>query len=210
MRPDRINDDLGLQETTKIGVMVLADHYARGGDLGKTEQIYRAATAHAHSDLDLLNNEGLFARDHGNQLERAGKKDEAMALYEESYKAYSRAAELDPSNVRLRNDRALIAIHYLERDWDENRELLERAAKDGEQQLKDFPKSDVQGRQTLDEALGDCYENLALWHLKHGGDAAAAKAAAEQSLLHHPGKMRPGARRHLAEANKQLQEKEGK
>jgi tetratricopeptide (TPR) repeat protein len=203
-RPDRINDDLGLQETTKIGVMVLADHYAQGGDLGKTESIYRAATAAAANDLDLLNNEGLFARDHGNALERAGKTKEAQELYEQSYKAYSRAAELDTTNVRLLNDRALIAIHYLERDWDENKTILDRAIELGEQQLKDFPAADPQGKKTLDEALGDAYENLALWHLKHSNDAAKAKAAAEQSMLHHPGKGRPGARRHLMEAEKAL------
>ena len=203
-RPDRINDDLGLQETTKIGVMVVADHYAKGGDLGKTESIYRAATAAAGNDLDLLNNEGLFARDHGNALERAGKQKEAMELYEQSYKAYSRAAELDGTNVRLLNDRALIAIHYLERDWDENKTILDRAIELGEQQLKDFPAADPQGKKTLDEALGDAYENLALWHLKHSDDGQKAKAAAEQSLLHHPGKGRPGARRHLMEAEKLL------
>ncbi len=203
-RPDRINDDLGLQETTKIGVMLVADHYARQGDLGKTESIYRAAVAAANSDLDLLNNEGLFARDHGNALERAGKKKEAMELYEHSYKAYSRAAELDATNVRLLNDRALIAIHYLERDWDENKKILDRAILLGEQQMQGFPAADPQGKQTLDEALGDAYENLALWHLKHDSDAAKAKAAAEQSMLHHPGKGRPGARRHLQEAEKLL------
>jgi len=204
-RPDRINDDLGLQETTKIGVMVLADHYARSGDLGKTESIYRAAVAAAGNDLDLLNNEGLFARDHGNALERAGKQKEAMDLYEQSYKAYSRAAELDDTNVRLLNDRALIAIHYLERDWDENKKILDRAIELGEQQLKDFPAADPQGKKTLDEALGDAYENLALWHIKHGGDGNKAKAAAEQSMLHHPGKGRIGARRHLMDAEKMLQ-----
>jgi tetratricopeptide (TPR) repeat protein len=205
-RPDRINDDLGLQETTKIGVMTLADHYARAGDLGKTEAIYRAAVSLADSDLDLLNNEGLFARDHGNALARDGKQKKAMELYEQSYKAYTRAAELDAQNVRLQNDRALIAIHYLERDWDENKVILDRAIAAGEQQLTAFPTDNPQGRQTLDEALGDCYENLALWHLKHSGDAAAAKHAAENSLLHHPGKSRPGAKRHLLEAEKTLKE----
>lgn len=203
-RPDRLNDDLGLQETTKIGLMIVADHFAQGGDLGNTERIYRAATALCDNDLDLLNNEGLFARDHGNRLERDGKQKEAMELYEQSYKAYSRAAQLDDKNVRLLNDRALIAIHYLERDWDENKTVLDRAIELGEQQLKDFPAGDADGRKKLDEAVGDAYENLALWHLKHGGDAKAAKAAAEKSLEHHPGRGRPGARRHLAEADKKL------
>ncbi|MGE3174013.1 MAG: tetratricopeptide repeat protein [Planctomycetota bacterium] len=207
LRPDRIDDDLGLQETTKIGVLKLADHFARARELGKVVAIYRAAVESAHSDLDLLNNLGLFARDHGNALERAGDDAEALEMYETSYKAYSRAVELDPQNVRLRNDRALIAIHHLHRDWDQSRALLEQAIRDGAQQLEAMPAGEVQARQDLDEAIGDCWENLALWQLEHGGDAAAAKAAAERSMEHHPGAGRPGARRHLARAETLLQEK---
>ena len=56
-------------------------------------------------------------------------------------------------------------------------------------------------------AVGDCYENLALWHLKHSKDAAAAKAAAKKSQDYYPGGRRPGARRHLREAERLLQGK---
>jgi tetratricopeptide (TPR) repeat protein len=207
LRPDRIGDDLGLQETTKVGIITLADHYLRAGDLGRTEAVYRAAIAAADADLDLLNNAGLFARDHGNALERAGKQAEAQAMYEHSYRAYSRALELDPQSVRLRNDRALIAIHHLGRDWDDSKALLQAAIADGERQLPAVPAGEVQARQDLDEAIGDCWENLALWHLERDGDAAAAKAAALRSMQHHPGQGRPGARRHLQRAEQLLRER---
>ncbi len=207
LRPDRLDAELGLQETTKIGILSVADKYFRRKDLGKAEVIYRAAAAAANSDVDLLNNAAFFARDHGNQLEAAGKKKDADEMYEQSYKAYRRAVELDPKNVRLRNDCALIAIHHLGRDWDLTKQMLDAAIADGETTLRDDPPDHADARQQLDEAVGDCYENLALWHLLHAKDGGAAKEAALQSQKHHPGMQRPGARRHLQAAERMLQGK---
>ncbi|MCB9887728.1 MAG: hypothetical protein H6838_19725 [Planctomycetes bacterium] len=207
MRPDRIGEDLGLSETTKLGILRVADSYFKARDLGKTEALYRAASDIATGDLDLLNNAGLFARDWGNQLERSGKQKEAMEMYEQSYKAYRRAQQLDPANVRLRNDCALIAIYHLDRDWDLSKSLLDAAIADGTKLLESNPPADRNDRQNLEEAVGDCYENLALWHLKHSKDGAAAKAAAEASQKFYPGARRPGARRHLQEAERLLQGK---
>ncbi len=206
-RPDQVATDLGMAETTKTGLMRVADKFFKADDLGKVEAIYRAAADAANSDLDFLNNSGLFARDYGNQLERGGKAKEAMGMYEQSYKAYSRAHQLDPQNVRLRNDCALIAIYHLDRDWDLSKQLLDSAIADGEKTLRDNPPEDANDKQMLDEAVGDCYENLALWNLKHKKDGAAAKAAAQQSKQHHPGERRPGARRHLQAAEQLLQGK---
>jgi len=196
-RPDRIDDDLGGNDTIKLGVLRVADVYFQKRDLARVEAIYRAAAEAAHQDLDLLNNAGLFARDYGNQLERAGKKEEARAMYEQSYNAYGRAQALDPNNVRLCNDLALIAIHYLERDWDRAKELLQAGIAIGQRELRERPPADERERKQLEEAVGDCFENLALWQIKHGKDLDAGKAAAEESLKYHPGRGRPGARRHL-------------
>ena len=126
---------------------------------------------------------------------------DAMEMFEQSYKAYHRAQQLDPTSVRLRNDCALIAIYHLERDWDEMKKLLEAAATDGQKILDSNPPEDPDERQNLDEAVGDCYENLALWHIKHSKDGAAAKAAALKSKEYYPGEERPGARRHLEAAS---------
>ncbi|MCK5942866.1 MAG: hypothetical protein KAI24_12895, partial [Planctomycetes bacterium] len=73
LRPDRINEDLGLTETIKRGILGLVDYYYRKNDLQKVEAISRAASDAANNDVDLLNNSGLFARDYGNILERQGK-----------------------------------------------------------------------------------------------------------------------------------------
>lgn len=207
LSPADVGVDLGLAETTKLGIMRVADKHFRKGDLGKVEAIYRAASDACSGDLDLLNNSGLFARDYGNQLERAGKNEAAKDMYEQSYKAYSRAQQLDPTNVRLRNDCALIAIYHLERDWDLAKKLLDAAIVDGETTLGNNPPEDADARQQLDEAVGDCYENLALWHLKHSKDGNAAKAAAIKSQGYYPGKGRQGAQRHLRAAERLLQGK---
>jgi tetratricopeptide (TPR) repeat protein len=207
MRPDRIEESLGSGQTTKLGLMRVADWHFRQKDLVKSEAVYRAASDLANGDLDLLNNAGLFARDLGNQLEARGKAEQARQMYEQSYRAYRRAQELDPASVRLRNDCALIAIWHLERDWDLSKQMLDSAIADGERTLREDRPSDRNAVEQLDEAVGDCYENLALWHLKHGEDAAAAKAAAQQSMRHYPGERRPGARRHLQAAEKLQREK---
>ncbi|MEC8252419.1 MAG: hypothetical protein VX044_04340, partial [Planctomycetota bacterium] len=207
LRPDMINQDLGLTETIKRGVLGLVDFYYRKNDLKKVEQISRAASDAANSDVDLLNNSGLFARDYGNILERQGETDAAKEMYEQSYKAYTRAQQLDPANVRLRNDCALIAIYHLERDWELVKGLLDAAIADGDETLQNDPPDNEAQKQQLEEAVGDCYENLALWHLKRSKDAAAAKAAAKKSQDYYPGGRRPGARRHLREAERLLQGK---
>jgi tetratricopeptide (TPR) repeat protein len=207
LRPDRIHEDLGGGETTKRAVLYLVDRFMKRNDLARVEAISRAAADAANGDVDLLNNAGLFARDLGNALEQAGKQKAAAEMYEQSYKAYRRAQQLDPQNVRLRNDCALIAIYHLERDWEQSRELLDAAIADGEAKLREDPPADANEREQLDEAVGDCYENLALWHLKHGQDAAAAKAAALASMQHHPGQRRGGAQRHLQAAERLLRGK---
>lgn len=224
-RPDQIGAEIGSHTfangttvplTTKLGVMLLAETF--GQDLGKLEALYRAAAEAANSDVDLLNNAALFARDHGEALAKKGQKEQATELYERSYRTYERAVQLAPTDlakldqamlsVRLRNDLALMAIQYVGRDWESSRRLLDSAIADGDRALADNnPTNDYekQLREQLGIAVGDCHENVALWHLRHSQDFAAAKAAAEKSLT-YPG-PRGGARAHLREAERKLQGK---
>jgi tetratricopeptide (TPR) repeat protein len=216
MSPERAGESLGGADTTVRGILLVADHYAKS-DPAHVVRIYRQSLSDYADDkwLDILNNLGLFARDYGNALERKATKDDAeavkqqaMKLYEESYAAYSKAQPLDPTNVRLRNDRALMLIYHLHRDWDLAKELLDTAIADGERQLKENPPEHAQAKLDLEEAIGDCYENLALWQLEHGKNGAAAKAAALRSMDYHPGKSRGGAQRHLHAAEALLQKGE--
>lgn len=203
--PDRIGVDLGGGDSARLGLLRLGERTMR--DTARTEAMFHAAAALADTDLDLLNNAAVYARDRGVQLERAGDPAAATTMFERSYAAYQRAVAQAPGDVRLRNDCALVAVHHLRCDWYAAKAMLEGAIADGERALRDAPPATAAGRRDLDEAVGDCYENLALWHLKHGQDAAAAKAAALASMQHHPGKRRGGAQRHLQAAERLLRGK---
>ena len=100
----------------------------------------------------------------------------------------------------------MILVYYLQREWDEVEKLLTEASADGDRQLAENPPENPQARRDLEEAVGDCYENLALYHLRHTGDLDKARQAAEKSLEYYPGEQRPGARRHLAEIERRKQE----
>jgi tetratricopeptide (TPR) repeat protein len=171
-------------------------------NFAKTEAFFRTAADLAAPDVDLLNNAAVYARDRGVQLEKAGRHAEAVAMLERSHETYVRAVALDPRSVRLRNDCALVLVHYLERDWDESKTLLESALADGERELEANPPANARELQDLDESVGDCLENLALWHLKHDQDFAAAESAARRSLEHYPREKRSGARSHLEAAQR--------
>ncbi len=203
LRPDGIEADLGGGETVKLGLLRVGNRTMR--DFVRTERFFRTAAELVPADPDLLNNAAVYARDLGVRLARAGRTADAAAMWERSYATYQRATAIAPLDVRLANDCALIAIHHLERDWDGSRRLLDDGIRIGEAMLRDAPPAGAKALQELQEAVGDCHENLALWHLKHGRDAAAAKAAATASLRWFPGDGRAGAKQHLAAAERLLQ-----
>ncbi len=194
--PATLTTDLG-SGNIKRGILIVGDKYFRAGELGKTADFYMAVGKLAHSDVDLANNEGLFARDHGVAVSRSGSKEKAKPYFEASYAAYTRASQLDPGNVRLRNDRALLLIYHLHRELDTARECLDSAIADGLAQLENSPPEGETELQNLQEAVGDCYENLALYYIDHNRDLDKAKAAANRSLEFYPFQSRGGARRHL-------------
>jgi tetratricopeptide (TPR) repeat protein len=91
------------------------------------------------------NNQAFFARE-------AGK-------YEESYLAYRRALQLDPTNARYLNDTALILLYHLDRDLDRAQRWLEQAIELGAAGRDDDERAT--GKRKEDEsALIDAYGNL--------------------------------------------------
>ena len=178
--------------TVDYALKVIGDRWYRSGrteSLGKAVEMTRRAAELVPGSGDVQNNLGLFARDYGNRLERAGT--DAAKYYELSYKAYTAAQQLNPDDVRLRNDRALILVYHLHREYDVAEELLRVGIERGIAQRKENPDD-----QSLEEAVGDCYENLALLYIDQSKLAEAEKAA-RKSLEFHPGQNRGGARRHL-------------
>jgi tetratricopeptide (TPR) repeat protein len=98
----------------------------------------------------------------------------ATRLFEQSFAAYERAAELAPEDVRILNDVALIQVYYLKRDWERARAWLLRAVELGERQLADTTLAKDK-RFELENAWGDAHENLGVLALEHDHDVAAAR-----------------------------------
>lgn len=193
-RPDVFTNDLGGGSSIKRGVLVLADRYFQDGDLGKTASIYRAVGAAVPGDVDIANNEGLFCRDHADALaRRAGSSEQTKELYEASYAAYTRASELDPANVRLRNDRALILVYSLKRDLDLAERILKSAITDGQRQLDEDPPADADELRNLQEAVGDAYGNLGVLYVEQER-FAEARTNLQKSLEYYPFRARAGTR----------------
>ena len=124
-------------------------------------------------------------------------------MFEASYASYTRAAELEPGSVRLLNDRALLLIYHLQRDWGLARDLLKDAIALGEAQLKDNPPTDAGELRDQQEALGDCYQNRGYYQEKQVKDLAAAKASYEKSLTFYPRRLRESTL-HLVRVKRKL------
>ena len=195
--PEQATADLGGGNTIKRALLTLGGQFYGDGDLRRAELLFREATAALPQDADFANNHGLFARDYGNKLEGAGKTEEAKQLYEASYASYTRSAALEPESIRLQNDRALLLIYHLDRDIEMARDLLIRAIERGESRLAEAPPSDAMALRDLQESVGDCYQNLGMYHQKYGGDTVAARRAYKKSLEFYPFAMRASTARLL-------------
>lgn len=210
--PEVFTSDIGGGSSIKRGILIVADRHFQKRDLGRCVAIYRRVGAAVPGDVDIANNEGLFCRDHADALggRRGELTDQLRDLYEASYAAYTRASQLDPSNVRLRNDRALILVYSLRRELDLAEEILISAVKDGQRQLDDNPPEDSGDLRNLQEAVGDAHGNLAVLYFEQKRYPEARKAA-EKSLEYYPFQRRAGAGlvRQIEAAEKKQQEEKG-
>ncbi|MHC5065805.1 MAG: tetratricopeptide repeat protein [Planctomycetota bacterium] len=185
--PDVLKTPIGAGLTLKQGIMMAGDKFYKADELDKVTEIYRSASRFAPDDVDFANNLGLFARDYARQLRRDNpESSEAKKLFEISYAAYTKASELDPSSLRLRNDRALLLIYYLKRDYPLALDLLQKSLKEGEGILRENPPTDPTALQDLQEAVGDCHQNLGVYYRNVDKDSAAARKALEKSLEFYP------------------------
>ena len=91
-------------ENAITGVFYLCGRWYDLGDLERAREGYRQLTVMAPARGDFWNNYALLCRDTGQ--------------YEESWRAYRRAVEIEPDNPRTINDCALILLYHLHRDLD--------------------------------------------------------------------------------------------
>jgi len=108
------------------------------------------------------NNLGLFRRDAGEALRDSGRPEvaeEARADFERSWKAYTKALELEPDNPAFLNDAAVILHYYLDREPERAKAMYEKAA---ERAAVELERKDLAPdlREIYKTALRDSKQNL--------------------------------------------------
>ena len=109
----------------------------------------------------------------------------ARELVERSSRAYERAAELAPDDVRVVNDGALMLVYYLQRDIDRAEAILRRCIEMGAEQVRALKAEiaaaapdDRAALETqlldLESAWGDAHENLGVLYYTYKKDPAGA------------------------------------
>lgn len=174
---------------------VVADHL-RAEDWAAARAFLREVCRLHEGDANWFNNLGFFSRELGVAAAARGESAAAAADFEESWVAYSRAAEMAPEDARIVNDRALIAVYYLDEHWDLAERDLHRAIEVGSRQLAEMsPDVPEAERRYVDEAVGDAWENLAHLQLIRRRQTAGVADFLDQSLRHYPFQQRAGVAR---------------
>ncbi len=169
--PDLLDekDGLGRSLLDAVGRFEAEVVAAQQLDLGL--ELARRIAEVVGTDAQLYNNLGLLLRDHGSQVQQdalAGESgipadgdDPAREIFEESWSAYVEAAALDPNNVRIVNDAALIQVYHLRDELDRARRMLHDAIRMGEDQIAALgDQPDEAARYSLALAVGDAWQNL--------------------------------------------------
>ncbi len=190
--PERLEPNPDAQ-SLHLGIDAITADYYRQGNLKEARQFLRKVCAIYDGNSDWTNNLGFFCRDLGTEALAAGNEELAQQLFQESWDAYSRSVELAPDDARIVNDRALIAVYYLEEHLDLAEQELHRAIELGEQSLSqmgpDVPQSE---HEYYDMAVGDAWENLAYLYLNRYQEIGDAETYIQNSLKHFPFNQRGG------------------
>ena len=192
--PDRLEAE-PVAESLRLGIYSVEGHYFAQNRLDKARTFHRRLFDTYRDNPDWTNNYAFACREVGLALAAQDELEDAQAVWQESWRAYTRTVELAPEDVRLVNDRALIAVYYLE---DETHlplaeQELHRATQLGQQQLAELP-GDVPARERrdLDEAVGDAWENLAYLDVMRRQRLDRAEDFLTQAVKHFPFESRPG------------------
>ena len=194
--PARLTAQISGTRSVKQGIeWVVYHHYQEAKDLPAAIATLEKACKVIPDDAGLANNLGLFARDHGVDLERDGKTVRALAFYETSCKAYKKAVRLEPESIRQRNDLVVMLLYHLKRELPYAKKTLEQCIVDGEKKLAEDPPGEDQTLKDFRETVGDCYQNLGYYLMTFDPkDLQAARKNLQKSLTFHPFRQRRSAR----------------
>ena len=192
--PSALQDPLEDQSLANAIDYLIADIYS-GGDMRKALELLRKVCSVDDTVALFVNNLGLFTRDLAGTLSRRGQHDEAAQLYQESWDVYSRLVELRPEHPRSVNDRALIAVYYLDEHHEFAVQELHRVISIGEVLLAEMDENvPEEEHRSVDEAVGDAYENLAYYQVFRLNQVGNAEKLLKASSAHYPFKERGGVK----------------
>ena len=184
------------KNSLNLGISSVVGNAFRENRLEKARAILARVFAVHQSNPDWTNNYGFVCRDLGAQALEAGDTLRAGKLFLQSWTAYSKTVELAPQDVRLVNDRALIAVYYLNDHHDLAEAELHRAIQMGDSQLAAMDDThSPQQRQDLDEAIGDAWENLAYLDVFRRLRTDRAENLLKNASKHYPFEKRSGVLR---------------
>jgi tetratricopeptide (TPR) repeat protein len=200
--PDRL-EATNEAETLRLGIYSVEGYYFQNDRLDKVRTFHARLFKTHRDNPDWTNNYAFACRDLAVLRAQQGQPEQARMIFEESWRAYTRTVELAPTDARLVNDRALIAVYYLEDHWDEAEQELHRAIQLGTSQLaqmaQDVPERE---RRDLDEAVGDAWENLAYLDVMRRQRVDRAAEFLAQAVQHFPFENRRGVIAIRAEIDK--------
>lgn len=177
----------------RLAIDAITSDYFSANRLKDARNFLRRVCAIHDDNSDWTNNLGFFCRDLGVEAAMAGDTALAQQYFEESWEAYSRTVELSPDEARLVNDRALIAVYYLDEHWELAEQELHRAIALGEKTLAEMgPDVPETEREYFDMAVGDAWENLAFLYLNRYEEIGDSETYIKNSLKHFPFDQRDG------------------
>lgn len=190
--PERLEAD-STPESLHLGIDAVTADFYRNGDLRGARRFLRRVCAVDDSDSNWTNNLGFFCRELGTAATARGETDKALGYYLDSWDAYTRCVEIASEDPRLVNDRALIAVYYLDEHHDFAEQELHRAIDLGVVRMAQWPE-DVPEEERLyvEEAIGDAWENLAYLELVRRERIGESATYLENSKNYYPYEQRNG------------------
>jgi tetratricopeptide (TPR) repeat protein len=196
--------------TPRDELFILAMNRGKSDMLAGAEELEELARL-IPGDWEALNNAALLQRDYCEGRGARRNPGPFMKTLARSYANYSKALRLNPSDVRLANDTALIDIYYLHKNLQESEDTLELAIRRGTSILENQPPQDAGEKRNLEEAVGDCHMNLGLLLMTHTKRYDEAEEHLNASLNYYPGRSRASRLylRRLATLRAEAEKKDG-
>jgi len=165
--PERRHERDGLGRTALQALSALGVRAVQQNDFRSAAEDTKLVVEVAPDEGEWWNNLGFLLREYATQIEGGAypefedQKAAALSVYRESWKAYRRAAERIPEDVRVVNDAALIQVYHVRDELELAEQMLHESVAKGEAQLLELGVNPEESeRFPIAMAVGDAYQNL--------------------------------------------------